>query len=75
MRWVGMRWWTTALDPATEAAICSSLRKLRGEVTILAISHQPALKRAADLVYEVSRGGVTASGPSKAIALAERSAG
>lgn len=49
---------TTALDPGTEAAICETLRGLRGEVTILAISHQPALREVADLVYEVADGRV-----------------
>jgi ATP-binding cassette subfamily C protein len=47
---------TTALDPATEAEICQSLLALRGKVTILAISHQPAMRRVADLSFEVNRG-------------------
>jgi ATP-binding cassette subfamily C protein len=42
---------TTALDPKSEAAICATLRKLRGEITILAISHQPAVLEAADQAY------------------------
>lgn len=58
---------TTALDPETEAAICETLRRLRGEVTILAISHQHAMKDAADIVYEVADGRVerttTSPGP------------
>jgi ATP-binding cassette subfamily C protein len=49
---------TTGLDPKTEAAVCEALRALRGEITILAVSHQPALQRAADLVVEVAGGGV-----------------
>ena len=44
---------TTALDPQSEAAICETLRKLRGEQTILAISHQPALLDAADRAYRL----------------------
>ncbi len=44
---------TTALDPKTEAAVCSTLQQLRGSVTIIAISHQPALLSAADEVYRV----------------------
>ncbi|NIS53360.1 MAG: ATP-binding cassette domain-containing protein, partial [Phycisphaerae bacterium] len=38
---------TTALDPENEAAICETLRKLSGEITILAISHQPAMLQVA----------------------------
>jgi ATP-binding cassette subfamily C protein len=44
---------TTALDPQTEAAVCETLEQLRGKVTIIAISHQPALVSAADEVYRV----------------------
>lgn len=47
---------TTSLDPATEAAICETLRKLRGKVTVLAISHQSAMMEAADLVYRLEGG-------------------
>lgn len=49
---------TTALDPGTEADICSTLRKLAGKVTILAISHQAALRDVADIVYRVDDGRV-----------------
>lgn len=49
---------TTALDPATEAAICEELRALRGEVTIVSVSHQPAMQEAADVAYEINRDGV-----------------
>ena len=44
---------TTALDPKTEAAVCKTLEQLRGRVTIIAISHQPALVNAADEVYSL----------------------
>jgi ATP-binding cassette subfamily C protein len=47
---------TTALDPQSEAAICETLRKLRGRQTILAISHQPALLEAADRAYRLQDG-------------------
>jgi ATP-binding cassette, subfamily C, bacterial len=48
---------TTALDPRTEAAICSTLRALAGrDVTIVSISHQPAMRRIADVVYRVEGG-------------------
>ncbi len=42
---------TTALDPATEQAICKTLKELSGDVTVLSISHQPALREVADIVY------------------------
>jgi ATP-binding cassette subfamily C protein len=50
---------TTALDPENEAAICQTLRKLRGEITILAISHQTAVLEVADRGYRVKDGKVT----------------
>lgn len=49
---------TTALDPQTEEAICDTLSGLAGTVTILAISHQPAILRIADHVYEIEQGRV-----------------
>lgn len=49
---------TTALDPATEAEIIATLRGLSG-VTILSISHQPAMTRVADRVYHIDNGVVT----------------
>ena len=47
---------TAALDPDTEKALWDSLVRLKGEVTILAISHQPALFGAADRIYRVGNG-------------------
>ncbi|MFV1991276.1 MAG: ATP-binding cassette domain-containing protein, partial [Acidimicrobiales bacterium] len=47
---------TTALDPATEADICTTLRALRGEATLLAICHQSALIDMADRVYRIEAG-------------------
>jgi ATP-binding cassette subfamily C protein len=47
---------TTALDPENETAICTSLRELRGEITILAISHQPAVLEVADQAYRLEGG-------------------
>jgi ATP-binding cassette subfamily C protein len=44
---------TTGLDVATETAILETLSALRGKVTILAISHQPALRKIADLTLEI----------------------
>lgn len=50
---------TSALDPRSEAAICETLQQLRGDLTILAISHQPALVDAADRVYRIQKQQVT----------------
>lgn len=47
---------TTALDPENEAAICATLRNLRGEITILAISHQKAMLEVADQAYRLQNG-------------------
>lgn len=47
---------TTGLDPATEAAIFSNLKKLAGRLTILAISHQPSLKAQAEVIYRIEDG-------------------
>jgi ATP-binding cassette subfamily C protein len=49
---------TTALDPVTEAGICQTLSRLKGRVTILAISHQMAMREIADVVYELGNGRV-----------------
>ena len=51
---------TTALDPVNEAAICETLRKLSGKITILAISHQPALMKVADQAYRLQNKTVVA---------------
>jgi ATP-binding cassette subfamily C protein len=50
---------TSALDPASARALAATLRDLRGEMTILAISHQPDLVEAADRVYRLERGRAT----------------
>ena len=47
---------TSALDPENEAAIGNTMRALRGDLTILAISHQTALVKAADCVYRLGKG-------------------
>jgi ATP-binding cassette subfamily C protein len=47
---------TTALDPQNEKAICETLRELKGELTILAISHQPAILDIADRAYRIEDG-------------------
>lgn len=47
---------TSSLDPETEWAICETLKELKGRVTILAISHQPALRSVAEVVYRIEDG-------------------
>jgi ATP-binding cassette subfamily C protein len=47
---------TSALDPVSEAAICETLSQLRGEITILAISHQPTIMNVADRAYNLHDG-------------------
>src|SRR5262245_24884688 len=49
---------TSSLDPQTEAAICQTLQGLRGQLTILAISHQPAVVDVADRIYRIQNGEV-----------------
>jgi len=44
---------TTALDPDTESALWRSMTELRGQVTILAVSHQIRLSEIADRIYRV----------------------
>jgi ATP-binding cassette subfamily C protein len=44
---------TTALDPETEAEVCRTLLTLRGAMTIVAVSHQPAIRMVSDRIYEV----------------------
>ena len=50
---------TTALDPVMEAGIVATVRRLAGKVTVLSISHQPAMRLAADIVYSLDNGGVS----------------
>ncbi len=48
---------TTALDPATEEKILQTLRKLTEKgITIIAVSHQPAVLHIADKVYRLEAG-------------------
>lgn len=52
---------TTSLDPASETALCKTLRNLAGKVTIVAVSHQPALIDVATNVYRLESGLLTVS--------------
>ena len=51
---------TSSLDPVSEEAICETLQQLKGKLTILAISHQPALVKIADHAYRIDDGQITA---------------
>ncbi len=53
---------TTALDPETEAGIVATVRRLSGKVTVLSISHQPAMRQAADVAYRLDEGRVEPDG-------------
>jgi ATP-binding cassette subfamily C protein len=52
---------TSALDPESEQAICRTLESLSGRVTMLAISHQPAMVEVADLIYRLHNGSVVST--------------
>jgi len=47
---------TSALDPDSEKTICETLQKLSKNLTIIAVSHQPAVINAADRVFILSNG-------------------
>ena len=49
---------TSALDPATEAKICSNIAELAGQYTIVSITHRPAWTKIADHQYIVKQGNV-----------------
>jgi ATP-binding cassette subfamily C protein len=64
---------TTALDPKTEKEICATLQQLKGTITILAISHQPALVECADWAYRLNAASLTpVKVPPEAVAAAGR---
>lgn len=63
---------TSALDWENEEALVKAIDGLRGQMTILAITHRPALIRAADAVYVMDEGRIVeASRPREAAALPE----
>ncbi|KGE03977.1 ABC transporter ATP-binding protein [Pseudohaliea rubra] len=47
---------TSALDPASEQAVRQTMEQLKGQLTILAISHNRAMIDAADRVYRLQDG-------------------
>jgi ATP-binding cassette, subfamily C, bacterial len=51
---------TSALDPETEAAIVDNIARMRGQFTIIVITHRPAWTEIADTLLKVEGGTVTA---------------
>ena len=47
---------TSALDPESEQLVCETLRKLAQNLTVIAVSHQPALINASDNIFTLSKG-------------------
>jgi len=45
---------TSALDRESESAVCETMQSLKGQLTILAISHNRAMVEAADYVYRMT---------------------
>jgi ATP-binding cassette subfamily C protein len=50
---------TASLDPVTENAVVATVAGLRGDMTILAITHQKAFAERADHVYRLHQGVVS----------------
>ena len=57
---------TSALDGATEASVVETIAKLKGQMTIVTITHRPALVAVADRMIEVQHGKVALSQPTRA---------
>lgn len=53
---------TTALDAQSEQEVLRAVQALKGQLTILAISHQPAIRDLADEVWTVDGGTITVDG-------------
>ncbi len=53
---------TSALDPESEAEISATLRSLTPQLTVVAVSHRPALIHIADRIYRLNEGELTAVG-------------
>lgn len=50
---------TSSLDAEAQAAVVETIRHLKGQLTILAVSHQGLLVEAADRIYRMAHGQVT----------------
>ncbi len=58
---------TSALDPETERAIVENIFALRGQSTVIAITHRAAFLDIADQIYELSEGRVVSTDKSRAL--------
>jgi ATP-binding cassette subfamily C protein len=58
---------TSALDPDSEHAIVENILALRGESTVIAITHRAAFLDIADHIYELSDGRVVSTDKSRAL--------
>jgi len=63
---------TTALDADTEAEICRTLDRLKGRVTIIAISHQPAIASVSDRVLTLQGGRISSASAAPTTGAIER---
>lgn len=59
---------TGQLDAAAERTVAASLRSLRGRMTIVAVTHRPALLEAADHIVLLEAGRVAAAGTPRELA-------
>jgi ATP-binding cassette subfamily C protein len=51
---------TSNLDEASERAVLATIAHLKGELTLLAVTHQPGMLKLADRIYHVSDGRIDA---------------
>ncbi len=59
---------TAALDKKSEAAVWRTIGQLRGQTTVIAISHQPALLAVADRVFRIEAGRVSETSGAREVA-------
>jgi ABC-type bacteriocin/lantibiotic exporter with double-glycine peptidase domain len=58
---------TSALDPETEGAIVDNIAALRGQSTVIAITHRTAFLDIADRIYELGNGRVVSIDKDRAL--------
>ena len=63
---------TSALDPATEAEFIATLQSLKGQKTIIVITHRVASTAWCDKVFVMSAGRIVAEGPFAELAVHDR---
>lgn len=56
---------TSALDDGSEGVVLETLRRLKGQMTIVAVTHREQTRAAADLVLELADGRQAAFGPGR----------